>query len=132
MKKFVDGKLVTMSATELKAWQEEQAATVRDPYPPLPVPSLFATASMSIQNGQLGSFELASQLQGAIYEDGWLMVMFAEPQQAANYLVFAQTDIPARVDQYKDNGAFELLFSNSTSGDPVEPGRVDLQILRVR
>lgn len=105
--------------------------------PPPPVfvapaaPSLFASVGLSILNGQLSTIEIAAQLQGVVYEEGWLLVVFAQPQDAANYLVFAQTDIPAKVDQYKDGGSFELVFTDPATGDPIEPGRIDLQILKV-
>lgn len=102
------------------------------PTPPVYRPSLFASAGLVVSEGFLTATELAAQLQGAIYEEGWLMVMFSEPQEAADYLVFAQTDIPAKVEQFKDGGSFELVFTNPATGDPVEPGRVDLQILKIR
>lgn len=99
--------------------------------PPPPQPYLFGTVALTISNGALATIELAAGLSGAIYEDGWLLVMFSNPQDAANYLVFAQTDVPTKVEQFKDTGSFELVFSD-TNGDPVEPGRLDLQILMVR
>lgn len=94
-------------------------------------PALFAAAAVTIAGGAISSIEQAAQLQGAIYEEGWLMVFFAQPQDASDYLVFAQTDVPATVEQFKDANAFELVFSNQ-AGDPLEPGRIDIQILKVR
>jgi len=102
------------------------------PEPARPVePRLFASIGVVINDGAIATVEMAAQLQGAIYDQGWLMVMFAEQQDAANYLVFAQVDVPARIEQFKDGGAFELVFSD-VNGDPVEPTRIDIQILKVR
>lgn len=111
-----------------------------DPMPqPLPqpqpfagVPELFASAGFAVSGGVLGTIEMAAQLQSAYYEDGWMFAAFAHPQDDMNYLVFVQTDVPAKIEQFKDLGSFELVFSDPSTGDPIEPGRIDLQILKVR
>lgn len=94
-------------------------------------PQLFAAVTVNITAGVISSIELAAQLQGAMYDDGWLMIGFADPQETANYMVFAQTDIPAKIEVFKDTGAFELVFSDP-AGDPIEPAQVNVQILKVR
>lgn len=94
-------------------------------------PTLFAAVAVCIEDGAISMIEQAAQLQGAVYEDGWLMVWFATPLNTADYLVFAQSDIPAKIEQFKDTIGFELVFSDAT-GDPLNPGRIDIQILKVR
>jgi hypothetical protein len=108
-------------------------ADTTPPLPPSPAqPFLWAAVALCVADGALTTIELAARLQGAIYDEGWLMVLFSEPQEAADYLVFAQTDVPAKIEQFKDGGSFELVFTDPATGDPVEPGRIDLQILKVR
>lgn len=97
-----------------------------------PQPQLFAAVAVNIADGAISSVEQAAQFGQLIYEDGWLMAVFAGAGDAANYMVFAQPDIPARVEQFKSEGGFELVFSDATTGDPVNPNRIDIQILKVR
>lgn len=117
--------------------EREAAGFIIAPYiepPPVVTPAqpvLFASAGVVIAGGAIQTIELAAQLQGSLYEDGWLMIGFATPLSTASYLIFAQTDVPARIEQFKSEGSFELVFSDA-NGDPVEPGRIDLQILKVR
>lgn len=103
------------------------------PGPPSPpqirVPSIYASAGFPVVDGALASIEIAAQLQGAFYYDGWFMVGFAD-ELPEPYLVFVQTDIPAKIEQFKEPGSLELIFSDPLTGDPVEPGRIDIQILR--
>lgn len=96
------------------------------------VPELFASAGMVIVSGVVTTLELAAQLASTYYEDGWMTVSFTQPQEDTKYLVFVYTDVPAKVEQFKDLGSFELIFSDPATGDPIEPGRIDLQILKVR
>lgn len=97
-----------------------------------PQPSLFAAAAIGITDGAITLIEQAAQLSSAVYEDGWTFVVFSEARPSADYLIFAQTDIPAKIEQFKEPGYFELVFSDPTTGDPINPGRIDLQILEVR
>lgn len=115
-----------------------EAGGVIGAYQPAPVvttppqPQLFAAVAVNIEDGAISSVEQAAQFGQLIYEDGWLMAVFAGAGDAANYMVFAQPDIPARVEQFKSEGGFELVFSDATTGDPVNPNRIDIQILKVR
>lgn len=106
-----------------------------EPTPPQPpvvaTPHIFASAGITIVGGAVISVELAAQLASAYYEDGWMQVFFAEVP-GFPYLVFVQTDVPVKIEQFKDLGSFELVFSDPVTGDPIEPGRIDLQILKVR
>lgn len=114
---------------------EDEAMPEPPALPPPPTPSapyLFGTVAVCISAGVISTIEMAAQLQGAMYEEGWLMIGFSEQQDAADYLVFAQTDVPAKIEQFKDGGAFELVFSDPSTGAPLEPSRVDIQILKVR
>lgn len=97
-----------------------------------PQPLLYAAVAVSIAAGSITVIEQAAQLVAATYDAGWLMIVFAEPQDTTNYLIFAQTDVPAKIEQFKSNGYFELVFSNASTGAPIEPGRIDIQILKVR
>lgn len=97
----------------------------------IPQPILFASAGLVISAGVVATIELAAQLASAYYEDGWMQVFFGE-EPGFPYLVFVQTDLPVKVEQFKDLGSFELIFSDPATGDPIEPGRIDLQILKVR
>lgn len=117
---------------------EEPAPHEEMPEPPPPSapitplqPRLFATAGLNISGGVATSIELAAEIASAYYEDGWLSVAFSSPLDSTNYLVFERTDVPAKVEQFKDLGSFELIFSDPVTGDPVEPGRIDLQLLKV-
>lgn len=93
-------------------------------------PSLFATAGIVIVNGVVVTLEIAPQIASAYYEDGWMTLAFAQLQPDVHYLVFVQTDIPAKIEQFKDLGSFELIFTHPETGDPIEPGRVDLHIIK--
>lgn len=133
MIKIVNGVKVEMTAEEVAAWEDEQAAST----PPAAVltprqPTLFAAAAIGITDGSISLIEQAAQLSSAVYEDGWTFVVFSEARPSADYLIFAQTDIPAKIEQFKEPGYFELVFSDPTTGDPINPGRIDLQILEVR
>lgn len=94
-------------------------------------PSLFAAASIKIENGQATMMEIVAQLQGAVYEDGWLMVFFSQEQEESQYMIFAQTDIPTKIEQFKSSVSFELVFSD-LEGNPINPNQIDIQILKVR
>lgn len=95
-------------------------------------PSLFAAVALSIEDGSVTAIEQAAQFGQIIYDDGWLMAIFAGFSDSSDYMVFAQPDIPARVEQFKSEGGFELVFSDPATGDPVNPNRIDIQILKVR
>lgn len=99
--------------------------------PPV-TPQLFAAVAVCITDGAIATIELAAQLSSAAYEDGWAMIGFSEPQDTAEYLIFAQTDVLAKIEQFKEPGYFELVISDPVSGDPLNPGRIDIQILKVR
>lgn len=99
--------------------------------PPPAAPRLSATLGVTIANGALTSVEMAAQLQGAYYETGYLQVGFVGERDPLKYLVFVQCDVPAVMSQYKATDGFELVFADS-AGDPVDPGRLDIQILEVR
>lgn len=101
------------------------------PQPRLPAPGLIGSAGFTIADGAVTTVELAAQLTGAYYEQGYVQVFFLETQTLP-YLVFVQTDIPCKVEQYKEPGALELVFSDPLTGDPIDLGRIDLQILNVR
>lgn len=94
-----------------------------------PQPSLFATVAVCVADGAITVIEQASQVGSIFYEDGWLMATF--PGNTADFMIFAQPEFPCRVEQIKYDGGFELVFSDA-NGDPVEPGRVDIQIIKVR
>lgn len=95
------------------------------------VPGLIGSAGFTIADGTVATVELAAQLAGAYYEQGYVQVYFLETQTLP-YLVFVQTDIPCKVEQYKEPGALELVFSDPLTGNPIDLGRIDLQILNVR
>lgn len=99
--------------------------------PPAILPELFASAGIIIVTGVVTTLELAPQIASTYYEDGWMQVFFSEAP-GFPYLVFVQTDVPMKIEQFKDLGSFELIFSDPATGDPIEPGRIDLQILKVR
>ena len=99
--------------------------------PEVHAPTIYASAGIIISAGIVTALELAPQIASAYYEDGWMQIFFAE-LPGYPYLVFVQTDIPVKVEQFKDLGSFELIFSDPLTGDPSEPGRIDLQILKVR
>lgn len=116
----------------------ETPVEANDTMPPTPTivvntgtPSLFATLGLTIADGALTSVEMAAQLQGAYYEPGYLQVGFATGRVPPNYLVFVQYDVPATMTQYKGEDGFEIIFAD-TNGDPVNPGRLDIQLLEVR
>lgn len=92
-------------------------------------PTLFAAVAICIEDGVIASIEQAAQFGALFYEDGWLMATLSG--EATDYLVFAQSDVPAKIEQFKDAGSFELIFSDA-NGDPINPNRIDLQILKVR
>lgn len=120
---IVDGALTIVEATP---------DTEDPPEPVRPIsPSLFATLGLTIADGALTSVEMAAQLQGAYYEPGYLQVGFVEGRIPPNYLVFVQCDVPATMTQYKSEPGFELVFTDG-NGDPINPGRLDIQILEVR
>lgn len=129
--RYENGTPVALTPAEAVAWDAKEAAYVPPAVSSAVQPALFAAVAVCIENGAIATIELAAQLQGAIYEDGWLMVFFAQPQDAADYLVFAQSDVPAKIEQFKDANAFELVFSDADS-NPVNPGRVDITIVKVR
>lgn len=93
---------------------------------------LYAAAAICITGGSISVIEQAAQLQSATYDDGWVMIGFTEPQDTADYLIFAQTDVPTKIEQFKEPGYFELVFSDPITGASIEPGRMDIQILKVR
>lgn len=129
--KILDGEIVELTAEELAALNADR----QSPQPnsnPSAQPQLFAAVAVNITDGAISSVEQAAQFGQLIYEDGWLMAVFAGAGDAANYMVFAQPDIPARAEQFKSEGGFELVFSDATTGDPVNPNRIDIQILKVR
>ena len=95
-------------------------------------PHLYAAAAICITGGAISVIEQAAQLQSATYDDGWVMIGFTEPQDTADYLIFAQTDVPTKIEQFKEPGYFELVFSDPITGASIEPGRMDIQILKVR
>jgi len=103
-----------------------------DPLPQPPAPHLYAAAAICITGGAISVIEQAAQLQSATYDDGWVMIGFTEPQDTADYLIFAQTDVPTKIEQFKEPGYFELVFSDPVTGASIEPGRMDIQILKVR
>lgn len=116
---------------------ESEGNTIPPYVPPTPVafvsqPAIFAAGAVCIQDGSVAMLELAAQINGAYYEEGWLMAFFTEEQDENGYLIFAQTDVPARIEQFKGGGSFELVFTDPSTGAPVGPGRIDLQILKVR
>lgn len=130
---MLEGKLITVQDGELVvAFPESPEEPEQPPVPPpAPIPVLFASAGFAVSGGVLGTIELTSALASAYYEDGWMSVAFSEPRDDVNYLVFVQTDMPVKIEQFKDLGSFELIFSDPITGDPVEPGRIDLQLLKV-
>lgn len=109
------------------------APYVEPPASAAPVqPHLYAAVAICIAASAISVIEQAAQLSSATYEDGWVMIGFSEPQDTSDYLIFAQTDLPVKIEQFKSDGYFELVFSDPSTGVPVEPGRIDIQILKVR
>lgn len=111
---------------------EMKAAAKREAERVVRKPELFASASLTVDGGIVALLEQAAQLSSAVHEDGWTFVVFSEARPSSDYLIFAQTDIPAKIEQFKEPGYFELVFSDPVSGDPINPNRIDLQILEVR
>lgn len=112
--------------------EDPMPAVPMPPAPPVPLrPALFATLGVTITDGALTSVEMAAQLRGAYYEPGYLQAGFVDGRIPPNYLVFVQCDVPATTTQYKSEDGFELVFTDA-NGDPVNPGRLDIQILEVR
>lgn len=122
--------------THQLGWDAAAKKWVVEELPPVPVtqPSatLYAAVAIGITDGSISVIEQAAQLSSATYEDGWVMIGFTEPQDTADYLIFAQTDVPAKIEQFKEPGYFELVFSDPGTGDPINPGRIDIQVLKVR
>lgn len=99
--------------------------------PPPPAPNMTGSAGFTMADGAITGVELGALVAGAYYEQGYVQVYFLETQTLP-YLVFVQTDMPCRVEQYKEPGALELVFSDPLTGNPIDLGRIDLQILNVR
>ena len=126
------GEKVEMTAEEIAAfdkWREPKGSTSINTFAQ---PQLFAAVAVNIEDGAIASVEQAAQFGQLIYEDGWLMATFSGVGESASYLVFAQTDIPARIEQFRSEGGFEIVLSDPASGDPINPNRIDIQILKVR
>lgn len=98
---------------------------------PAPVPVVFASIGVVIDNGQVSILEMPANIQSVTYEEGWLLAVFSEAQTDTAYQIFALVDKPAQIEQFKSEGYFELIFSDG-NGNPVEPLRADIQILKVR
>lgn len=96
-----------------------------------PVPNMTGSAGFTMADGIITGVELGALVAGAYYEQGYVQVYFLETQTLP-YLVFVQTDLPCKVEQYKEPGALELVFSDPLTGNPIDLGRIDLQILNVR
>lgn len=129
---LLEGKRIAIS-NGFEVITPDDPEEIEDPQtPPTVMPFLFATAGIVIVSGIVTLVELAPQIASAYYEDGWMTLAFIRPQEDDKYLIFVQTDVPAKVEQFKDLGSFELIFSDPVTGDPIEPGRIDLQILKVR
>ena len=132
MEKFyLNGKEVDWNPEDRTAFEDMRSAIPAAAPIPTP-PGLFASLGVVIANGVASGVEEAAQLASVYYEPGYLMAAFSLQLDAASYLIFAQTDIPARIEQFKEPGYFELVFSDMVTGDPVEPGRVDIQIIKAR
>jgi len=97
----------------------------------IPQPALFAIVSVCIADGAISAIEQAAQFGTMAYDDGWLMASFADFGDSADYMISVQTDIPARTEQFKSDGFFELVFSDPVSGDPINPNRIDMQMFKV-
>ena len=103
------------------------------PVETVPAPSTPAAGAFCITDGVLSLIELPTGISGAYYEDGWISITFVPPAPTADsYLIFAQADVPAKIEQFKNAGSFELVFTDPATGESIEPGRIDLQILKVR
>lgn len=123
-------------AEEFLADDDAEVIAYRNPpaIVPDPVPSLYAVAQITIADGEISGFEIASKFAGGfVLDTGSYYIFFAETQPDANYLAKAYDGGLVRAFISPENKAEDYFIVTVTDfeGNPVDTPSLSLEIIRV-
>lgn len=133
---LIDGEWVNVAFTP----EEETAADavyanwLANETPPQTSPTLYAVAQITIADGEISGFDIASKFAGGfVLDTGSYYIFFSETQPDANYLAKAYDGGSVRAFISPENKAEDYFIVTVTDfdGNPIDTTTLSLEIIRV-